>query len=229
MSSFIFIFSLTFIPNNLPIRVNKMSTWLVYDLKNSKNLKSVIPKGTRLAYFPVFKGDSSKQRLLFNIYEASSPFFSGRRLEVVTIVEQIKRPIKTHFVVLECLSDTLLWDPISEIQMPNCRATFSTRKRRHSLNINTSKRKLSIKGKMSTSRLLDKQFAVDSNYLCFFQNSTKGVSLVFDENEIMKPVTMLTKSKIDNNLWQINRGSLTHCFVHEHPMNFLSTVEDYIV
>lgn len=215
---------MTFTFENLPIRVKKMSTWLAFDLKNRKDFLHMIPRGTHIMPIKVLEEDVAKPRLLFNIYEASSTFFNGRRLEVVTLVRQKKRPEKIHFVVLDCFSDTLQWDPVNGIQMPNACSHFSTLRKKHSLIVKNGETILKVKGELGKKAQMTKAFAVDSNYLCFFRNSSSGVSLDFDPEQIMKPVTLLDNSVVDTNLWSKYRGRLTHSFVHTSHMDFNANI-----
>lgn len=67
-----------------------------------------LPSGAAVQPVRIFCDSPPRKLLLFNEYEARSPFFGGRRLEANVIVRMRGR---THFVVLECISDTLGWDP----------------------------------------------------------------------------------------------------------------------
>ena len=70
-------------------------------------------------------------------------------------------------------------------------------------------------------------FAVDANHLCFFMNSAQGVSLKFDEKEIMQDVKILKDINVDTNMWDNFRGKLTHSFIHPHSMHFIAGFEEF--
>lgn len=210
----------TFVPRNMPIRINKMSTWAAYSLRNEKGLESMIPEGTEIAPIQILANDCPEPKLLFNMYEATSPFFKGRRLEVVTIVRQVKRPEKVHFVVLECLSDTMQWDPIYGITKANAITEFAPRDDRHQLSCEGDTTFFKITGTLGRRRPIARRFAVDANHMCYFRNSSSGVALSFDEGEILQDVQSFFKVRVNTNMWTPFRGRLTHCFVHPHNMNF---------
>lgn len=209
-----------FMPKNLPIHVAPMSTWLGYTLQHVDAINELVPLGTRVAPMKILSDDVAEPKLLFNIYESKSTFFSGLRFEVVTIVEQKRNPKNVHFVVLECLSNTLQWDPKQGIILPNLCSFSKFNDKKIEISCHQWGRKLSFKGDFGNEKSIHKMFAVDANYQCFFQDCSEGVKLSFDENQIMQDVKLLTNLYVDTNIWQDFRGDLTHCFLHPHHMDF---------
>lgn len=219
-----YIFFITFVPRNMPIRVNPMSTWLGYKLINVDRLNTLIPEGMTIAPMRILSQDLAEPKLLFNIYESESSLFRGCRFEVVTMVRQMNNPRNVHFVVLECLSNTLHWDPINGIQLPNLECEFNTTKNQITLDCRQNDRLLHMQAKVGGKKQITKMFAVDANLLCFYQNSYDGIKLSFNEDQIMQDVNLLSDVKIDTNIWKDFRGKLTHCFVHEHHMDFTANM-----
>ena len=218
--SIFYLFFITFVPRNMPIRVNKMSTWLGYKLINVDHINTLVPEGTTVAPMRILSQDIAEPKLLFNIYESESSLFKGCRFEVVTMVKQTKNPRKVHFVVLECLSNTLQWDPINGIQLPNLECNFNTTQNQIILDCTQNERILHMQAKVGRKKQITKMFAVDANLLCFYRNSHDGIQLSFNEDQIMQDVNLLSHVKIDTNIWKEFRGKLTHCFVHKHYMDF---------
>ena len=105
----------------MTFNVNKDSLWLSYPLKRTsfKELTTKIPKPHQLAKCKVFTEDKNDYRLFFNLFQVKTPFFTGNRLEVVTIIKNIETN-QNSFVVLDCFTDAMTWDPIGGIQKANC-------------------------------------------------------------------------------------------------------------
>lgn len=209
-----------YVPRNMPIRVNKMSTWLGYKLKSIDYVNSIVPKGTEVANMRILSQDTAEPKLLFNIYESQSSLFNGVRFEVVTMVKQVKNPKNVHFVVLECFSNTLHWDPVNGIQLPQLNCNFNYSNNDIHLNCSQGEKVLHMRARLGRSKHITKMFAVDANLLCFYRDSENGVKLMFDEKQIMQDVNLLSHVRVNTNIWNECRGKLTHCFVHNHPMDF---------
>lgn len=225
MFQFIFILGLSFTPNNMKIRVQKQSTWLAYNMKNIDDMHSHIPKGTEIVPMRILSADIAAPKLLFNVYESVSPFFRGVRLEVVTMVRQIQTPRKVHFVVLECLTNTIQWDPCNGIQWPNADASFCSHAKQHHVSCTGEDGFLSLHGTIGRSKAITKMFAIDANYLCFYRNSPYAITLKFEESEIMRDVNLFSNLKVETNLWEKNRGVMTHAFLHPHSMDFIAGLQ----
>lgn len=220
---------LVYMPSKLNIRVESMSTWLSYPLRSQEAVTRMIPRGTQILPLKIFPDESASPRLLFNVYEAKSSLFHGKRLEVVTIVRQIRKPENIHYVVLECLTDTLHWDPKHGIQRPNAASFFHTRKGKHAVSMVTRDQKLKLCGNMGKRVPITRAFAVDANHLCFFRDSPQGVSLRFNESQLMQEVTMLEDLEVETDLWAPYRGDLSYGFVHAHSMDFIAGSQDLVL
>ena len=213
--------TLVFTPSNMKLSVKPYSTWLAYNINDKAEIKNMIPEGTKISPIRIFKNDKPTCKIMFNIYDTESSFFKGKRLEVVTIVRKITYPYSYHFVVLDCFSDTLHWDPENGIQYPNGRGIFSKRGSNFKLFFRSSTEEyLKLDSSMKKKQSLHRNFAIDSNYVCFFRSSKNAIKLDFDENEVMKKVINLQPKFLHNNLWKYSKGKLTHCFLHPHVMNF---------
>ena len=213
---------LSFSPNRMPIKVKEMSTWLAFSMKNSHEISKFIPDDTELNPIRILSSDMAEPKLLFNMYESTSPFFKGLRLEVVTIVRKKNDPKSTHFVVLDCLSNTMSWDPIEGIHLPNAAASMHTIMGSHHIECMGDFAYLKMAANLGRPQHITKNFAVDANHLCLYRNSPNGIKLEFDEREVMKDVLLLNNVKFETNIWNAFRGRITHSFVHPHPMNFLA-------
>jgi hypothetical protein len=75
---------------------------------------------------------------------------------------------------------------------------------------------------------IDKRFAVESNYNCYFKNSEISANLDFDVENIMKPVRKLKLLNLTNDLWTEYRTETPEIvFMHEHEMNFKASIPFY--
>lgn len=102
--------------------LNKDSLWLTYPLKTTsfKELSTKIPSTHRLAKCKIFAEDDSDYRLFFNFFEVNTPFFKGNRLEIVTIANNLENN-QPSFIILDCFTNVMTWDPIEGIQNSNCK------------------------------------------------------------------------------------------------------------
>lgn len=105
---------------SMKFNLNKNSLWLSYPLKTTSfnYLSSKIPKNHRLSKCKIFEEDSKEYRLFFNIFQVKTQFFTGNRMEIVTITKNLDND-KLSFVILDCFTNTMSWDPIDGIQEAN--------------------------------------------------------------------------------------------------------------
>jgi hypothetical protein len=130
-----------------------------------------------------------------------------------------------HLVVLDCLSDVPMWDPVNGIQGGNIDVV---RKRvKDDFGSIILKRKndvhFHVNGSLCSTQVVpDRTFVVDANKECYFGNSYPGYKLTFDEDAIMGPVRCLPLNSVTSNtLWEECRSSKpSHTFVHQTPMVF---------
>lgn len=212
----------------VPMQVHKHSLWSVFELKHENQLP--LPPLTRVTPVRIFEESPAKKWLLFNEYKVSSTFFTGRRLEVCVIV---RLKSTTHFVVLDCLSDTLRWDPIGGIQLPNSIAnterTFNRNGRVAVRACSGDRRaRFAIKGNLcSTRRLLTPDFAVHPNRECFFSTHDEPFAMDFDEKEVLHPVHTLADVRVETTLWSKFCGSHAVSFVHPQSMHYNVNVPSF--
>jgi len=180
----------------------------------------MLPPGMSLANIKISDdNDCVKPKLLFNCYSIDSFWMKGSRLEIMTVAKYNQN---FHFVVLDCITNVLQWDPINRIQGPNGKIKFSYIQDKLNYDvISKNKQKLSFIGKPLNLINMTKDFAIKSNYMCFFRESTIPLTLKFNEDEIMKPVRKLKVLNIQNDFWKDYRTQFPdNVFMHEHAMSF---------
>lgn len=215
----------------VPMLVHKHSLWSAFELRNEYRLR--LPPQSQVTPVRIFRDSPRKKLLLFNEYRVSSPFFSGRRLEVCVVV---RRRSQTHFVVLDCLSDTLLWDPVAGVQLPNSvpntERSFNSRNGRVAVRAqgNDRRRGFRLRASMRPSRHpLSAEFAVDPNRECFFSSHPVGFPMDFNETEVLAPVQRLKNVHIETDLWSGFRGRHVSSFVHPCAMRYTVHVPSFDV
>ena len=214
---------------SMQFNLNKDSLWLSYPLKTTsfKNLSNIIPSTHRLAKCKVFEEDKSDYRLFFNFFQVKTIFFTGNRLEIVTIANNIINN-QPSFIILDCYSNVMSWDPIVGIQKANCKIKkkitntkyninldFNNEKERDLTNIfNLQSFKTRIKKKVLS------EFSIDPNYICYFKNHPKGYNLLFNKKQIDKKVILLKDINLKHNIYTTYIKELEHAFVYPQEMNF---------
>lgn len=212
---------------NINLKIKPFSLWLSYNIINKPYIENLLPPGMKLAKIKVSDdNDCRKPKLLFNCYNIDSFWMKGSRLEIMTIAQCDKN---FHFVVLDCISNTLQWDPINGIKGPNGKINFSYKQDELNYDIITkNKEQFNFKGSPLNLIKMTNDFAVKSNYMCFFKESCIPINLTFNETEIMKPVRKLKSINIKNDLWKEFRTELPdNIFMHEHVMNFHTSLPHF--
>lgn len=204
----------------VPMKVNPGSFWAVYSLTNEAELP--LPPGAVVQPVRIFADSPPRKLLLFNEYEARSPFFGGRRLEANVIVRLRGR---THFVVIECISNALGWDPDQGVHLPNAATYRHTKKPRFTTRIcSTRGDHFWVDGVLDErDRRITPDFAVRPNWECFFRDHPQSVKLQFDPIEVCKPVNLINAT-VDTSVVQEFQGEHLFSFVHPNEMNFVMTV-----
>ena len=214
----------------MTFNVNKDSLWLSYPLKRTsfKELSEKIPKTHQLAKCKVFTEDKNDYRLFFNLFQVKTPFFTGNRLEVVTIIKNIETN-QNSFVVLDCFTDAMTWDPIEGIQKANCITNKKINNFDYNIvvkkNYNGNNNKLSkifnLKSKRSVVQKRPvKEFSIEPNYICYFKNYPIGYNMTFDENQIDKNVILLKDIKLYNKIYENFVKDVEYIFIYPQVMNF---------
>ena len=101
---------------SMRFNLDKDSLWLSYPLKTTsfKHLSNKIPSTHRLLKCKVFEEDKRDYRLFLNFFKVKTLFFTGNRLEIVTIAKNVINN-EPSFVILDCYSNVISWDPIEGI------------------------------------------------------------------------------------------------------------------
>jgi len=209
---------------NINLKIKPYSLWLSYNILNKGAIQEMLPPGMKLAKIKISDDDNCyKPKLLFNCYNIDSFWMRGSRLEIMTIA---KSDTNFHFVVLDCITNSLQWDPINRVRGPNGKIKFSYIQDKLNYDVlSKNKQLLSFTGKPLNLIRMTKDFAVRSNYKCFFKESSIPLSLKFNEEEIMKPVRKLEIVNVTNDFWKEYRTSFpSNVFMHESSMSFCTTV-----
>lgn len=211
---------------NVNMRIKPLSLWLSYSMLNQNLIQEMLPPGMKLANIKILDDDiDSSPKLLFNCYNIDSFWMKGSRLEIMTVAQMENN---FHFVVLDCITNTLQWDPVNGIRGPNGRIFINKIQDKLNYKVISSKMKerLDFTGKSLNLINMTKDFAVKSNYNCYFKNSVIPITLKFNENEIMNPVRKLKLVNVKNELWRDFRTDFPqHMFIHEHPMSFSTKIK----
>lgn len=209
---------------SMNFNLNKDSLWISYPInrKYHSKLNEMIPHTHKLAKCKIFEEDCLDYRLFFNIFEVNTPFFKGDRLEVVTLAHE-KTTDDVSFVVIDCFTNTMHWDPINGIQKSNCNFDKLINNNKYNIKINDNDDYIifdfkSQKGKVRKSVL--KSFSIYPNYKCFFKNFTTGYTLTFNEKQIDKKVLLINNYDLENNIYKDYIKELEHVFIYTNIMNF---------
>tara|TARA_Y100000741_G_scaffold236120_1_gene180622 strand:+ start:1129 stop:1620 length:492 start_codon:yes stop_codon:yes gene_type:complete len=160
---------------------------------------------------------------------------SGHRVDIQTLA--VDRITNTpHLVVLDCVSNTIHWDPINGIKLPNIKYARNHKKSKDinvydfNLHVWNNNNRMAIRSNRIGTRNIQRKFAVDANLKCYFGKHEDGFEMEFDHASIMKPVTLLNTTNIVNTFWNnIKKGDTpTHAFIHEQEMIFDVDIKDYM-
>ena len=209
------------------MRISPGSLWLAYDVVRPKAIQQQLPPQLQLASSPLFADSADRQpKLLFNAYAVDSRWMRGHRVDVQVLARHRRRGT-LHLVVLDCVSDTLLWDPENGVRMPNAGRTWlDPRGARYVFDMRAAARPreplLAVRGaKARALTRVGKQFAVDANRACYFGTHEAAFAMNFDEISVGRPVRRLVGVQAHNALWRDFRGEApSHAFIHEHAMDF---------
>lgn len=198
------------------------SLWLAYTITSPKKISAMLPEGLHLSRFPILQNDVlSEAKLLFNSYDVSSKWMNGHRLEIVTLAHN-RTSDTAHFVILDCITDTLQWDPTDGITLPNgchCRPKDSND---FSLKVRSKNgKRLIVKANPSAKSKMTWKFAIQANKKCFYKNYPDGFEMSFDPKNVLKPVRNLKLNLLENTFWQdVRETTPSHVFMHEQNMDF---------
>jgi len=191
--------------NELSFNVSKNSLWVGYKIKNESRINNLLPSNLKLAPVQVFHYSKEKHPMIFfNFFTVDSEYFSGNRLEIVTVARDIHNN-KNRFVILEYFSDTISSDPEHLFKLPNAEKMNLYSEKNNILAYCDNMYHIAVK----TNDLyynLSKEFAIDCNENIYYGTKKKHLPnfLTFDHQEI----SWVKKVKIEylfNNLWNETR------------------------
>ena len=209
------------------MRICPGSLWLAYTLERRALVANMLPSGLKLANSALLRADGDREsKLLMNAYRLRSQYMNGHRIDVQVLAQDTLR--KTfHLVVLDCYSDTMMWDPINGVKFPNAggchlRMQGDLYKVRVAAKNPSSVSLLSVKGTKDSSRVpISWRFSVESNRVCYYANSETKFPMSFDEGKIAEPVHCLLRPQVATSLWsEFRSGAPTHVFIHGDAMDF---------
>lgn len=204
------------------IDVAPRSLWLAYDVPQPERLAALLPKHLDLASVKLLGPDvERKPKLLFNAFDVSSQWMNGHRVEVQTVaIHPIRRTF--HLVVLDCLSDTLMWTPTQGIMLANARCTRPASSRDDfTLSVRGRRRGLEVRGTEGGRVPIRERFAIEANRVCYYGSCDMRFPMTFNASSIARPVRTLSLTHLRNSLWKAYREEdPTHAFYHPHGMTF---------
>ena len=211
-------------PVNFVMKILPYSFWIAYDIRNKHEIQKMLPKNTRLANVKIFDDEIvTTPKLLFNSYSVDSLFMKGKRCEILTIAESKKGK---HFVILDCLTDTLDWNPSDGVKLANSNNDILYSKVGKELKhrVLSNKKKLFMRGVSGLKKKVSRNFVVEPNKNCFYRNFSLNFYMDFDTEEVSKNVVKLENIHLENGFWNRHRGKMTHCFYHEQEMTYSVTL-----
>ena len=208
----------------LPFNLKENSLWVsnTVNTKSIKTLNEMIPNSHYLYKCKVFDDDLPKYRLFYNIFEVNTPFFRGNRMEIVALIKN-KNTYETSFVVLDCFTDALAWDPIDGIKQSNAIFKKDIKNLNFKITVFDKYRNNIFKIDSVKSNKIKtpvRKFSIDSNNLCFFKNHTMGFNLEFNENDVDVPVSILKDYKINTNVYTDFINNVEYAFIYKNSMKF---------
>lgn len=213
-------------PVNFVMKILPYSLWIAYDIKNKHEIQEMLPANTKLANVKIFDDEIvTAPKLLFNSYSVDSQFMKGKRCEILTVTESREGK---HFVVLDCLTDTLDWNPSDGIKIANSKNSilFSKVGKELKHRVVSNGKKLFMKGTPGMSKKISKSFVVEPNKKCYYRNIPLNFYMTFDVQEVSKNIINLNDISLENGFWNKYKGKMTHCFYHEQEMTYTVTVKE---
>lgn len=208
------------------------SLWLAYTLTSRPAIQSLLPPSLELSSCSLLRDDVSSfptPKLLFNVYTVDAGLsMQGVRADVLTLARH-RRHHTMHLVILDCLTNTLQWNPVDGVRGPNAHCKHAYRPTDATWTVRTSRDLLLVDAAPARRRDVDWTFAVEANLACYFQDVDRAYAMDFDEDQIMRPVRVLRpKRHIVNTFWREHRSKRpSHVFCHEHPMDFHVRVDSF--
>lgn len=216
------------------MRIAPGSLWIAYTITSTSSVQKRLPPQLRLASSALLKDERATfptPKILFNVYRVESEWgMRGMRTEVLTLGRH-RNTRKLHFVILDCYTNTMQWDPVHGVRPANACFFRPSRTRNEftfSIGMKNNRDRLEVRGARGKSRILTHKFAIESNLACFFQNVPIAYSMRFNETDVIKPVRDLSPVHITNTMWSdVRCRRPSHVFHHEHDMMFDVDVTDF--
>ena len=211
----------------LKMNISPGSMWLAYDIANPKHISRMLPRDFQLASSSLLGSDGSAQgaKLLYNCYEVTSRHMNGHRIDVQVLARN-RLTGTHHLVVLDVVSDTMMWNPRHGLKAPNGVCATRVGQEHYEWWTRSGTRTLSVAADISrTHTPIDWTFAVEANRACYFSSHPRSFKMTFDEERVASPVRKLNLLHLENGIWRDHRPDLpTHAFVHPHAMQFMVDV-----
>ena len=174
------------------MRIAPGSLWIAYTLTSRDLVQSMMPSSLSLVSSRILADEvalAPSPKLLFNVYRVDAgPAMRGMRTDVMALGRH-KKTGRTHLVILDCLTDTLQWNPTNGVIGANA---YYPRTRRGAWRVHGGRtRRIVLDTVRRTSRPIDWTFAVEANLACYYRGVDTAYEMAFDEDEIMQPVTEL--------------------------------------
>lgn len=210
-----------YVPSKLTMKILPCSLWLAYNINQPEEITKMLPSGMSLASVKLLHEDSyPTPKLLFNSYKVESTFMKGNRCEILTLA---KTKNDVHFVILDCLTNTLDWNPNDGIKPSNANLNivYSPKNNVIKHKVYSQNKKLFVRGSIGQEKRVSEKFVVDANKVCYYKENSMGYKLQFDKNEVTKNVYLLDDFSVENYFWEEYRNELTHCFFHKQSMTYV--------
>lgn len=209
------------------MRIAPGSLWIAYTITSTSSVQKRLPPQLRLASSALLNEDRAAfptPKLLFNVYRVESEWgMRGMRTEILTLGRH-RKTRKLHFVILDCYTDTMQWDPVHGVRPGNAcffRPPHTHDDLKYAVGMKNSRDRLVVRGTRAASRTLTHKFAIESNLACFFQHAPTAYTMRFNESDVLQPVRDLSPVDITNTLWSDVRSRRpSHVFCHEREMTF---------
>jgi hypothetical protein len=217
----------------MKLLIQPLSLWVAYTLTKPDAIQNMLPSNLVLAPVRLLSTDSALQaspKLLFNSYDVSSTWMEGHRLDIQTFaVDPCKNTV--HLVVLDCVSNVPMWDPVNGLQKGNANVKRTRVRNEYGALVISQQGNVTfnVKGDFQGVEIVpDRKFVVDANRECYFGDSYPGYKMRFDDDMIMSPVLRMPLNSVKkNSLWRRYRSIRpSHVFVHQKTMIFDVSVPD---
>lgn len=212
------------IVKSMNFNIKKNSLWLSYPI-NKKSFNKIccnIPQSHKLIKSKIFEEDKFDYRLYFNLFEVKTTFFSGDRLEILTIAQDKNNKINS-FIILDCFTNVLSWNPNDGIYKSNSKIFKEITNFKYNILIKNNNNDILFYLKSTKSKIKKRvltEFSIKPNYIFYFNNNEKGYRLVFNEKQLDKKVIILDNIKLKNDIYAEYINELEYGFIYPQGMDF---------